>query len=97
MAFVQIIDFHSSDPDGIRAMEHRWDSETEGARTARRSVLCQDRADPTHLVNVVFFDSYESAMQNSNLPATQELAAEMSRLAHGTPKFLDLEVIDDVQ
>lgn len=96
MGFVQIVDFHSSDLDAIRAVEARWDAQTEGVRTARRSVLCQDRADPSHLVNVVFFDSYESAMQNSAMPKTQELSSEMRKLSDGDPTFIDLEVIDDI-
>jgi hypothetical protein len=43
MGFVQIIDYHASDLDAIRAVEARWDDETKGERTARRSILCQDR------------------------------------------------------
>ncbi len=97
MGFVQIVDYHASDLDAIRAVEARWDEETRGERTARRTFLCQDRADPSHLVNVVFFDSYESAMENSELPKTQELAGEMRRAAQGDPTFLDLEVIDEIR
>lgn len=95
MGFVQIVDFHAADLDSIRALEERWDAETKGQRTARRALLGQDRADPSHLVNVVFFDSYESAMENSALPSTQAMAGEMQKLAGGAPTFLDLEVIDD--
>ena len=43
---------------------------------------------------VAVFDSYESAMQNSNLPETQEFAAKQSALAE-TVQFIDLDVIDD--
>ena len=44
---------------------------------------------------VVFFDSYESAMENSNLPETAEFAEKQMTLLEGPPTFLDLDVIDD--
>jgi hypothetical protein len=44
----------------------------------------------------VFFDSYESAMENSANPVTGEYAAKMAALADGDPTFLNLEVLEDV-
>ena len=58
-------------------------------------MLCQDRDDPGRFVNVVFFDSYESAMQNSELPVTQEFSQRMMALADGPPTFRNLDVLDD--
>ena len=95
MAFIQIIDFNSSRLEEGMVHVDAWDKATEGKRTVRRSVLCRDRNDPNHYFNVVFFDSYESAMENSNLPETQELAQKLGQLGDGEPRFYDLDVIDE--
>jgi hypothetical protein len=95
MPFIQIIDFHTSDIDGIIAAGDEWEKATEGKRTARRRVMAQDRNDPTRYLAIVFFDSYESAMENSNLPATQAAAEKFAALSDGPPSFYDLEVVDD--
>ena len=44
---------------------------------------------------MVFFDSYESAMENSALPETGDFATRMMALCDRPPVFHDLEVIDD--
>ncbi len=44
---------------------------------------------------MVFFDSYESAMENSNLPETQAGVEQFRDLMDGPPIFHDLDVIDD--
>ena len=96
MGFVQIIDFKTSRMDEGRALVEEWEKATEGKRTASRAVLCQDRDDPNRYVNIVFFDSYESAMENSNLPETQQLSSDLAKLMDGPPTFLDLDVIDEM-
>jgi hypothetical protein len=71
------------------------DSLTEGKRTARRGFLCKDRNDPNRYLNIVFFDSYEAAMENSNLPETQELAQKLAALTDGSPTFYDLDLVEE--
>jgi hypothetical protein len=95
MAFIQIIEARTSDIDGLRAIDAEWETATEGKRTARRSILTQDRNDPSRYLIIVFFDSYESAMENSNLPETQEFAAKWTTAVDGPMMFHDLDVIDD--
>ena len=68
---------------------------TEGKRTVRRSVLTRDRNDPERYLLVVFFDSYESAMENSNLPETAQFAEQQLALLDGPPTFYDLDVVED--
>ena len=58
-------------------------------------MLCDDRDKPGRYVQVVFFDSYESAMKNSELPVTQEFAEKMGALADGPPTFYNLDVLED--
>jgi hypothetical protein len=95
MAFMQIIEFRTSNLDAMESVAVRWEEATAGKRTAGRRILCRDRAESNRYFNVVFFDSYESAMQNSQLPETQRFSQEMMSFAEGTPTFYDLDIIDD--
>jgi hypothetical protein len=95
MGFIQIIDYRSSRVEDMQGVEEEWIKATEGQRTARRSILCRDRNDPDRYVEVVFFDSYESAMQNSALPATAAFADKLAGLTEGPQTFRDLDVITD--
>ena len=68
MSFVQMFQFTTSDVEGIRRVDEEWRKATEGKRTVRREVIAADRNQPGRYFAIVFFDSYESAMENSNLP-----------------------------
>ena len=95
MAFIQIIDFRTSRLDeGLKAVDE-YRTKTEGRRTNRRSIVCRDRDDPTRYMNLVFFDSYEAAMENSNLPETNELAQTLAGLSDGPATFVNLDVISE--
>ena len=94
MAFVQLVEMRSKNVDEIMKLDQQWEQATEGKRTLRRSIVGRDRNDPERYVIIAFFDDYESAMKNSNLPETQEFAAKQSALAD-TVQFIDLDVIDD--
>ena len=94
--FVQIIDYHTSRFEEMEQLGKEWEAAAQSDSTARRRVLGRDRTDRNHYLNIVFFDSHESAMQNSNHPTTQEFAAKMMALAEGAPTFLDLDIVEDV-
>lgn len=96
MGFVQILEYRTTRPDEVRAIEQEYEQATKGRSTVRRSVVTQDRNDPSRFVIIVFFDSYESAMQNSNLPETGQMAGKITALLEGPPVFHDLDVIDDM-
>ncbi len=95
MAFVQIIEFRTSKAEEMKRIGDEWEAAAAGASKTRRRVLCQDRDQPGRYLNIVFFDSYEAAMENSNLPVTQEFSQKMMGLADGAPTFYNLEVVDD--
>jgi len=95
MAFVQIIEFRTSDVDRARQVNDEWWRATEGKRTVRRELLARDRSDPGHCFAVAFFDSFESAMENSGLPETQAAARQYAKMSDGPPVFYDLEVVED--
>jgi hypothetical protein len=95
MDFVQIIDCRTTNFDALNALEADWRQATEGQRTLRRSVIARDRNDPDHYVILAFFDSYESAMVNSNLPETAEFGRRQSELLDTPMTFTDLDIISD--
>ncbi len=95
MAFLQIIDSRSKNYAEIAALDEQYTQDTAGKGTYRRSIVARDRNDPERYLAMVFFDSYEDAMRNSELPETQALAEKMSALVEGPPTFLDLDVIED--
>jgi hypothetical protein len=97
MAFVQIIEFRTAQADEMRKVAEEWEQATEGKRKTVRRVLCQDHDNPGRYFNIVFFDSYEEAMQNSSLPETDALSKKMMGFAQGPPTFYNLDVQDDRQ
>jgi hypothetical protein len=95
MGFVQIIDVRTSQVDQMRAVGDEWEKATEGKRKTRRRIVTQDRDNPGRHFLIVFFDSYEDAMENSALPETDALSQKMMGFADGPPTFYNLDVIED--
>ena len=95
MEFVQIIECRTSNVDELTELERQWEKATEGKRTLRRSITTRDRNDPNRYLILAFFDSYESAMENSNLPETTEFGQKQAKLVDGPMTFTDLDVVDD--
>jgi len=95
MAFVQIIELTTKKFEGLEELNEQWRQATEGARTLRREVVTRDRNNPDRYLLLAFFDSYESAMENSSLAATQEIAARFGEFVDGPITFHDLDVIED--
>ena len=95
MTFIQAIELRTDRPDDLMALDREWEGATEGKRTSRRSIVTRDRNDPRRHVVLVFFDSYESAMENSKLPETQAFAERYAAAVDGPIAYHDLDVIDD--
>jgi hypothetical protein len=95
MEFIQIIECRSSRLDELTELREQWGKATEGKRTLRRSIVARDRNDPNRYLILAFFDSYESAMDNSNLPETSEFAQKQAALVDAPMIFTDLDVVDD--
>ena len=95
MTFMQLIEFRTSDIEGVRAIDDEWRQVTEGKRTARRELLARDHNDPDRYFAVVYFDSYDSAMENSAMPETQAVAEKYQKATDGPPVFHDLDIIGD--
>lgn len=97
MTFMQVIDCKTSRADELNRLMDAWVEATEGKRTATHSIVGRDRADSTHVVEIVEFPSYEEAMKNSQLPETDRIFREMVALCDGEPSFTDLDVMRDEQ
>jgi hypothetical protein len=95
MEFVQIVELRTSKFDEVAGLEDEWRKATEGKRTLRRSIVARDRNDPERYFVLAFFDSYEAAMVNSNLPETAEFGKKQTELLDGPMQFTDLDVIED--
>jgi hypothetical protein len=95
MEFIQIIECRTSRFDELKALEEQWEQATEGKRTLRRSIVARDRNDPTRYMILASFDSYDSAMVNSNLPETDELGQRQAALLDSPMIFTDLDVVDE--
>jgi hypothetical protein len=95
MSFIQIIEARTKNFDELQALGDQYFQASEGKRTLRRGIVTRDRNDPDRYLILSFFDSYESAMENSNLPETSEFAERQMALVEGPPTFIDLDVIED--
>lgn len=97
MPFIQIIEFRTSRFDEVEQLGDEWEAAVGSDTTVRRRILVRDRNDAARYLNIVFFDSYEQAMRNSDLPVTREFATKMAALVDGAPTFRDLDVVEDVE
>ena len=95
--FLQIADQRTTKLDEMMKLEEEWRNATEGKRTIRRSVVARDRNMPDRYLVLAFFDDYESAMENSNLPETGDFADKQMALIFGTPSYIELDVIKEVE
>lgn len=93
--FIQLIDAAAQDVEATLAtLSEQLERQTDDRHTVRRAIVARDRDDDTRFVSIVFFDSYEAAMQNSELPETDELSKRMMALADDVT-FHNFEVVED--
>ena len=91
--FVQIIEFTTTQIDEVKALGEEMQSQPD-AGLVIRATFTADRDRPNTYLNVIEFESYESAMENSNRPETSAFAARMAELCDGPPTFRNLDVMD---
>lgn len=97
MTFIQMMDYATSKPDEMEQVAEEWERATDGKRTANRIVRTRYRDDPNRYCDLVFFDSHEAAMENSELPETQEYAKKEQDLVDGEITYVNLDVVEDRQ
>ena len=93
MKFVQLIEYTTSRPEEAQAALDAFWAATDGQRANSQGMATRDRDRPNTYVQVVVFPSYEEAMKNSELPATQAMAEAMQKITDGPPSFRNLDVI----
>jgi quinol monooxygenase YgiN len=93
MAFIQIIEQTTTKIDEIQALVEKQRANSGAAPNVRRSTVTKDRDRENVYLVIVEFDSYESAMENSNAAETQAMVAEMAELLDAPPKFYNLDVV----
>jgi hypothetical protein len=93
MGFIQLIELDTTDFDEIERHHEKWLAATEGERTVIGEWVTKDRDRPDHYVLIVEFPSWEAAMRNNELPATDEIARSMAKSSSGPPTFRNLDVI----
>ena len=89
--FVQIIEVQTSRIDELESLIDEIRSQP-GPMPVERATLAADRDRPGYYLNIVEFDSYEQAMENSNKPETAAMAERMAALCDAPPKFYNLDV-----
>lgn len=89
--FVQIIEFKTSRFDEIEQLADDYNLDSSD-NTARTVTIAEDRDNPGTYYNIVQFDSYEAAMQNSQRPEVGQFAEAMAKICDGPPKFYNLDV-----
>jgi len=95
MAFVQIMSYTTTKRDEMEAALVQWLEDTRDVRRARKRLLLRDRSAANRYVEIVFFDSYEDAMHNSKLPATEALSRSFTELSEDGFHFEDFDVVTD--
>lgn len=97
MTFVQLIEFDTGRADEMAELDKKWAERAGDSGRATRSMVVRDRDRQNHYYVIVEFDSYEEAMVNNDLPATQEFAAEFRKLVDGEPKYVNTDVVVEPQ
>ena len=92
--FIQIIEIQTSRFDEVEALgkEIRGRLDDGSSSSPLRGTITADRDRPGVYLNIVEFDSYDAAMENSNRPETGEFAARLAKLCDAPPTFRNLDV-----
>lgn len=92
--FVQIIEIRTSRVDEVRGLVEQMRAENDSGAAVRATVTA-DRDRPGYYLNLVEFDSYQVAMQNSSRPEVSEYAARLAALCEEPPRFYNLDVLEE--
>lgn len=90
--FIQIVEVKTSKPDEMRALAEEM--RARGGGTVLRSTITEDRDRPDTYLQIVEFDSYETAMENSSRPEVREFSARFAALCDEPPLYTNLTVAE---
>lgn len=92
--FVQIASYTMSEPEVLRAARREWLEATDGVAAAHRWMLLEDRDVPGRYVELAIYRSYEDAMHNAMLPATEALLGHAAHDVERGVSVSRLELLD---
>jgi hypothetical protein len=92
--FVQIIEIQTSRIDEVEALGRQVQGRLDDGSSSspKRGLFTEDRDRPGYYLNIVEFDSFEAAMENSSRPEVGEFASQLGKLCDGPPRFYNLSV-----
>ena len=93
--FVQLVEFETSDVEALKNALAQFRAENPGVVTALTTRIAEDRDRPGTYIAINEFESYESAMEQSNHPLTSKFAEVMGQQMHGR-QFRNLDVLYDL-
>jgi hypothetical protein len=94
--FIQIMEFKTDKVDELEDMARKMRAELGERLLATRSIVTNDRDNPGTYRIIVEFPDYETAMKNSNDPMIGEFSKKMGEIIGGAPKFLNLDVREEI-
>jgi heme-degrading monooxygenase HmoA len=92
MGFIQIVEYETDRADEIAATMNERPPRPEDTPGFRRIAFTQDRDNPKRFLIIIEFDTYETAMQNSNKPETDAMAKQLGEMVTKGPIYHNLDV-----
>jgi hypothetical protein len=92
VSYVQIIEFVTREPEAMKALSDKYLEDSKGRNKVKRSMIYHDRAEPRRYVAVVEFENREDAMENDNLPETEDFAEGLGELSEVPVSYRTLEL-----
>lgn len=93
--FVQLVEFEASDIEDLKRALAEFRAEHPDVMTSLTIRITEDRDRPGTYIAINEFESYESAMEQSNHPLTSQFAQLMTEKMIGR-KFRNLDVLYDL-
>jgi hypothetical protein len=92
VSYVQIIEFVTREPEAMKALSDKYLADSQGRNKVKRSMIYHDRAEPRRYVAIVEFENREDAMENDNLPETEDFAEALGELSEVPLSYRTLEL-----
>jgi quinol monooxygenase YgiN len=95
MTFIQTISFSSSRFDEMQKLMGEWEAaQPPGSSPGFVGTrVLRDRDNANGFMVIAEFESYETAMENSNRPETGAFAKQMGELTDGQPTYGNYDVL----
>lgn len=94
MTFIQTVSFSSSRFEEMQKLMDEWNASMPAPSPGFVGTkVLRDRDRDTAFMVIAEFESYETAMENSNKPETTAFAERMGELTDGPPTYGNYEVM----